>query len=328
MRTKDDENVQLKNDLAEAHESIRNLENRISGLKAESEWLQAHQRQEASPAPAQSAQDVDASYSVPEVDHSGCSAEIDLLKIGKESAERDRDFLREQYQNASSYVSEVQAELADLKAENNGLQASLAIAEKQVTNGVQLIRANFECRNRLLTEELKEAHATIRILTEKDRRTDDEVRRQAAMNPELLASNGQLRATNAELRGDISELLKTRDVLLVQDKDKIAEIEKLQEFVQQIQKENLRLKTQVARMAAKERFAIKEFSSVNPNDADASVKMEDLDPEGDVYLCRWAISAHGDRCGAILQSIQVFFSLTTFLQCISSSLRDCKIICF
>ena len=72
-------------------------------------------------------------------------ASVDAVAAAKLSAEKDRDFFREQYAQASSYVSSV-------RGENVELEGRVAIAESQAKEGVAAIKALFEvCTDHLST---------------------------------------------------------------------------------------------------------------------------------------------------------------------------------
>jgi DNA repair exonuclease SbcCD ATPase subunit len=103
----------------------------------------------------------------------------------KASAEADRDFFREQYAQASGYVSSV-------RVENQQLEMRAAIAEKQATDGVGMIRNTFQERLRNLEGEIRKYKNLAALLTEKDKRTGDELRRRAGEEPELRLRCGKL----------------------------------------------------------------------------------------------------------------------------------------
>lgn len=94
------------------------------------------------------------------------------------SAEKDRDFFREQHALVKGFADGVTDEVV-------ALRESEAIARGQATDGVQLIRSTFEGRLRETARQRRELKNLNAILVEKDRRTDDEVRRRAASVPEL-----------------------------------------------------------------------------------------------------------------------------------------------
>lgn len=95
-------------------------------------------------------------------------------------AEQDREFIRDQYANASAYVTTV-------REENKELEQRVKIAEEQSKKGVELIKATFESRVAKLQDEAKAWRRMAEFVMEKDMRTNDDVRRRAAEAPELRA---------------------------------------------------------------------------------------------------------------------------------------------
>lgn len=93
-------------------------------------------------------------------------------------AEQDREFIRDQYANASAYVTAV-------REENKELEQRVKIAEEQSTKGVELIKATFESRVAKLQDEAKAWRRMAEFVMEKDMRTNDDVRRRAAEESEL-----------------------------------------------------------------------------------------------------------------------------------------------
>ena len=108
-------------------------------------------------------------------------AQVDALQRSKTSTEKDREFFREQYAQASGFVSSV-------RNENKELAKQLKIAQGQATSGVGLVKATFEQRIKKLEADAKSWHDVAAFLIDKDRRTDgDEIRRRAGEQPELHA---------------------------------------------------------------------------------------------------------------------------------------------
>ncbi|KAI0049326.1 hypothetical protein FA95DRAFT_1463894, partial [Auriscalpium vulgare] len=111
----------------------------------------------------------------------------------KANAETDVNFFREQYQTASAFASTT-------RAENDDLLTRAKLAESQATYGVALLRATFDTRIAKLEREVAKYKALVELLTERARRTDDEVRLRAALEPELRRENRTLRADLEEAR--------------------------------------------------------------------------------------------------------------------------------
>jgi hypothetical protein len=93
-------------------------------------------------------------------------------------AERDREFIREQYANASEYVTTV-------REENKELEQRVKIAEDQSKRGVDLIKATFELQVVKLQDEATVWRKMAEFAIQKDIQTNDDIRRRAAEEPEL-----------------------------------------------------------------------------------------------------------------------------------------------
>ena len=130
--------------------------------------------------------------------------EAEALRGEKERALADVDFFRAQYQRASDFASST-------RSENEELLARAALAESQATTGVALVRATFEGRVAKLEAEVQKYQALSVMLTERARRTDDNVRYQASLMPELEREYRQLDGQFSELEAELEE---TKDELL------------------------------------------------------------------------------------------------------------------
>ena len=115
-----------------------------------------------------------------EIDRAALVLDIQTATLGKESAEKDRDFFREQYAKASSFVSSV-------RDENTELEKQIKIATDQAQSGVSLIKTTFELRMKSLEMDVRSWRRMAEFLVEKDRRTNDDIRKRAAEEPELRA---------------------------------------------------------------------------------------------------------------------------------------------
>ncbi|KAI0742876.1 hypothetical protein C8Q80DRAFT_1273469 [Daedaleopsis nitida] len=101
------------------------------------------------------------------------------LQRRRADAEKDRDLFRDLYGKASAHASAV-------SAENNELAERAALAEGQARDGVAMLKATYDER--------------------RDARMDDEIRRRAALEPELRVENEQLRGRLAALEEDYTRL--------------------------------------------------------------------------------------------------------------------------
>lgn len=113
------------------------------------------------------------------------SASVDSLTRSKKSAEEDLNFIREQYMQASGYVSTV-------RAENDELEKRAKLASSQATQGVAMIRQTLEGRCKALETEILKWKDSCKLLLDKDLRTGDDIRRRAAEEPELRARCAEL----------------------------------------------------------------------------------------------------------------------------------------
>ncbi|RPD77213.1 hypothetical protein L226DRAFT_533217 [Lentinus tigrinus ALCF2SS1-7] len=108
------------------------------------------------------------------------------LQRRRMDAEKDRDLFRDLYGKASAHASSV-------TAENNELIERTALAEGQARDGVAMLKSTYEERIRLLEQEVLRWKSQCQVLTDRDSRMDDEIRRRAALEPELRAENERLR---------------------------------------------------------------------------------------------------------------------------------------
>ncbi|KAI1787338.1 hypothetical protein LXA43DRAFT_714426 [Ganoderma leucocontextum] len=104
------------------------------------------------------------------------------LQRRKAESEKDRDLFRDLYSKASMHASEV-------SKENNELTERAALAETQARDGIVMVKATYEERIRLLEQEVERWKRQVQVLTERDRRMNDELRRRAALEPELRTEN-------------------------------------------------------------------------------------------------------------------------------------------
>ncbi|KAH0578883.1 hypothetical protein H2248_003075 [Termitomyces sp. 'cryptogamus'] len=136
------------------------------------------------------------------------------LARGKESAEKDREFFREHYAQASGFVTSV-------REENAELQKEAQIARDQASIGVDAVKATYIARVKALEDDAKTYKRLALFIMEKDIRTNDDIRRRAAEEPELRARCEELAKEFRMLRNEIVDLQEEVD-----DKElKIKELE-------------------------------------------------------------------------------------------------------
>lgn len=109
-----------------------------------------------------------------------------------QDVEKDRDFFREEWSRASGYVGSV-------RTENMELEKRVEIAEGKARDGIAMVRATFEGRVKFLEDNAKKWQQVAQFIAEKDARTNDDVRRRAAEEPEL-------RRTIESLEGELESL--------------------------------------------------------------------------------------------------------------------------
>ena len=211
---------------------------------------------------------------------------IESATRGKASAEQDRDFFREQYAKASAFVSSV-------RDENVELEKRIKIATDQAQSGVSLIKATFELRTKSLEEDVRAWRRMADFLMEKDRRTNDDIRKRAAEEPELRArcdrQESALEETSERLEQLEMELEeKQRLYLEAEDAGK-----RWKEATVKLNLELNEAKTKLERIG-----------KVGIGDGDESAH-----PHGHefVYRCEWRPDDSHDTCEAVFLNISVCF---------------------
>lgn len=168
--------------------------------------------------------------------------ELGALRGDKAQALADVDFFRGQYLRASAFASTT-------RTENEELLARATLAESQAVNGVAMVRATFEGRVSKLEGEVRKHKALSEMLTERARRTDDDVRYRAALMPELEREFRELRRQYRETEAELEE---TGDELRAE------------------KRANVKLKRRLANLEAKTK------SPSPPDDAEASRQREPM----------------------------------------------------
>ena len=167
--------------------------------------------------------------------------ELGALRGDKAQALADVDFFRGQYLRASAFASAT-------RTENEELLARATVAESQAVNGVAMVRKTFEGRVSKLEGEVRKYKALSEMLTERARRTDDDVRYRAALMPELEREFRELRRQYRETEAELEE---TGDELRAE------------------KRANVKLKRRLANLEAKAK-------SPSPDDAEASRQREPM----------------------------------------------------
>ena len=225
------------------------------------------------------------------------TAEVKLIKITRDDAEKNAQIFRELYGKASSFTDE-------LRAENKMLLTRAVTAERQVSEGIALCRQTYETRIRKLTDELNKVTVRAKLIEAQAQRTDDDVRRRASLFFEQQTEISRLGSRIESLKDDCRSLKTHRDDLLVNLRS--LEDQRDQWIIERstMDFEVRRMKIELARYAARERSVIQAWNMPD-DDADTSAVDEPEDPdEEEVYVCQW-VNDDGNWCGAVLHSQQV-----------------------
>jgi len=217
-----------------------------------------------------------------DAERSSLVAQLASVEISKTQAEKNTEFFREQYGHASAFVT-------NIREENKELEKQAKIAEEQAKLGVGLVKATFELRMKTLEDDMKVWRRMAEFAMEKDSRTNDEVRRRAAEEPELrvLTARQQEDLKAAEMRieelgADVDE--KERVVLAL--------VEELENW----KKENARLNSELNEALIK-------------LDRIGRAGNEDSQDDGHefVYRCQWRMEGDKETCTEVFVTMHVCF---------------------
>ena len=213
-----------------------------------------------------------------EVDRAALILDIETATRGKISAEKDRDFFREQYAKASGFVSSV-------REENAELEKRIKIATDQTQTGVSLIKTTFELRMKLLETDVRAWHRVAEFLMEKDRRTNDDIRRRAAEEPELRARCDR---QECALEGASQRLLQVEVDLKEKQKVLLEE----QVFGKKWQEVTVKLNLELNEAMTK----LEKIGKIGISDDGESAQ-----PDGHefVYRCQWRPDDLNEACEAV-----------------------------
>ncbi|KAG2357106.1 hypothetical protein BDR07DRAFT_1298565 [Suillus spraguei] len=233
---------------------------------------------------------------------------MDVLTRSKSLAEKDRDFFRDQYTQASGFVS-------DTRAENVELEQKAKIAEGQARDGVALIKRMFESQIKALKEDVDRWKGVSTLLQEKDRRTDDLIRRRAAEHPELTERCRQLERQVDSLRADLIKIGHTHQRSSV-ERHKVQHL-KLSELREHNQMPNFHLvKLSYTELEPGEIIEVNglsdtDVSSLSQADAlEVDVSPEEAEDGYELYPCKWKIGADIiDQCQQSFDCREVYSGL-------------------
>lgn len=147
---------------------------------------------------------------VPEVHIKYLKKRLKQTNTSLKHTQSDLDFIRSQYQQAStSAVQEV--------ARAKQLDEQVARLKEQLTLGLK----QRELHNRAVTEQSSAAsnrrEMQLKLLLEQSRRTDDTIRRKAAAQPRLVKENRELEAALHKARSSADDLSKRNNELVDQN---------------------------------------------------------------------------------------------------------------
>jgi len=202
---------------------------------------------------------------------------VDEITRSKVSAEKDRDFFREQYAQASGYVSSV-------RAENVELEKQAEVATSQAKDGVAIVRATYELRVTALQEDVKVWKKLASFMMEKDKRTGDDIRRRAAEEPEL-------RARCADLEEDAEDSAEQITAM----EEQISELTKEQE---QWARDFMAWKAETARLnfeLSETKTALERLGKVGMNN----------NADEMVYRCQWRPEGSNEVCEGVFLNLEV-----------------------
>ncbi|KZT75049.1 hypothetical protein DAEQUDRAFT_720259 [Daedalea quercina L-15889] len=192
LSTKNVENIQLQTeneDLAAALDAASSKLDEHSRLSTEASARCALLEQEVDAAKqARSSERQEWEKKAKEQDET-----VSRLRASKEESDLDRDLFREYYGKASSHAME-------MKAKKEELEVELSVAQSQLSEGLSLIKGMYEERIKRIQEEADKWKSLCEVLAEKDERTNDDIRRRAAEEPELREEVRRLQMEVAELR--------------------------------------------------------------------------------------------------------------------------------
>ncbi|KAI0719991.1 hypothetical protein C8T65DRAFT_634525 [Cerioporus squamosus] len=221
---------ELKETLEEREEQLSQLESSLVELQTEIETMQADNEKLAQAVQQHTARDADAQLQV-EADLAAARkhvtaleqelastqaklsrAAIDATTLSERlqttiqtwtarvrSAEEDRDLYKKLFDDASTNAQR-------LARENRALEERAVLAEGQVEQGLAMVRGVHQEQVQKLQKEVERWKGLCRILTEKDERTNDDVRRRASLMPTLHEENVRLRMDLQTARREIEKL--------------------------------------------------------------------------------------------------------------------------
>ena len=211
--------------------------------------------------------------------------DIETATRGKVSAEQDRDFFQEQYAKASGFVTSV-------RDENTELEKQIKIATDQSRSGVSLIKSTFELRIKSLEEDVRAWRRMAEFLIDKDRRTNDDIRRRAGEEPELRARCDR----QESVLEDTSERLDQLEMDLEENQRKLLEAEMARK-----RWEEVTVKLNLELIEAKTKLERTGKVGIGDDDQGAHPNGHEF-----VYRCQWRQDDSSDVCEAVFLHLSVW----------------------
>ncbi|TFK33475.1 hypothetical protein BDQ12DRAFT_738787 [Crucibulum laeve] len=208
-----------------------------------------------------------------EAERTALNSSLNTAVREKESAEKERSFFHEQYAKASGFVS-------GIRSENTKLEKRATIAEAQAKTGVAAAKLLFERRIKDLEDDVRTWKRTAMFAIEKDSRTNDEIRKRAALYPELEVKLRDMERALLDSAEQFSELEDEKDKVM---EDLVTELNKWKS-------ETLRLNLEL-----------------NGGNAMLNRVKEESQTDGalseTVYRCQWRPEGGSDSCEAVFSTI-------------------------
>lgn len=193
--------------------------------------------------------------------------ENEQLKHVKAQLESDTEMLRRLYAQASDAHQSLLEEIKTLRRDNDSLR-------EQATTGVKQAQMLWSTQVHELEDELTKVRGVVEVLTDQARRTDDDVRRRAALFP--------IAQTEAAAAVQEAEDWKTRFM--------------------ELGIENTKLRLEVKGWEDETMMRRKTEQELK----DRELKEQEMAQQDElVWICPWMNNEYGSRCGAVLESREV-----------------------
>lgn len=211
----------------------------------------------------------DTAIETPDESLLACRTELEKLqqlveRLSKQNRDykKDADLFREEYLRASAFATDLQKELQPLRlellntrselinaqSELKSTQTDLERARRQVAENVASVRQFYAVKFGDMEKEIEELKRHKAFFQEKDRRTDDEIRKKAARETEVQAKCVELEAKRKALVKDIADAGMERRLA---ERKLEEENERLKIVVKESKREVVRLNTELEQSVLK-----------------------------------------------------------------------------